>query len=120
MGDCSFIVDDPLPATAQVARQQAIHLARHLPAWIERGQEVPGCIFHNKGAIVALGNYNGWAALPGGRVLGGGFMRGLSARIGHIMLYRKHQVELYGLLRGLASIFADRIETFIRPPVRLD
>lgn len=33
------------------------------------------------------------------------------------MLYRKHQIELYGLLRGLASIFADRIETFIRPPV---
>ncbi|OUJ12845.1 NAD(P)/FAD-dependent oxidoreductase [Acetobacter okinawensis] len=120
MGDCSFIVDDPLPATAQVARQQAIHLAKHLPAWIERAQEVPSCIFQNKGAIVALGNYNGWAALPGGRVLGGGFMRGLSARIGHIMLYRKHQVELYGLLRGLASIFADRIETFIRPPVRLD
>lgn len=120
MGDCSFIVDDPLPATAQVARQQAIHLAKHLPAWIEHAREVPSCIFQNKGAIVALGNYNGWAALPGGRVLGGGLLRGLSARIGHIMLYRKHQVELYGLLRGLASIFADRIETFIRPPVRLD
>ncbi len=47
-------------------------------------------------------------------------MRGLAARMGHIMLYRKHQVELYGWWRGLASIFADRIETFIRPQVRLD
>lgn len=120
MGDCSFITDEPLPATAQVARQQAHHLAQHLPAWLERGTIVPSCIFHNKGAIVALGNYNGWAALPGGTVLGGGIMNGLSARLGHIMLYRKHQMELFGYYRGLASILADWIEGIIRPPVRLD
>lgn len=120
MGDCSFITDEPLPATAQVARQQAHHLAQHLPAWLERGTVVPSCIFHNKGAIVALGNYNGWAALPGGTVLGGGIMNGLSARLGHIMLYRKHQMELFGYYRGLASILADWIEGIIRPPVRLD
>ncbi|MFT8432651.1 MAG: NAD(P)/FAD-dependent oxidoreductase, partial [Acetobacter orientalis] len=70
MGDCSFITDEPLPATAQVARQQAHHLAQHLPAWLEHGKNVPSCIFHNKGAIVALGNYNGRAALPGGTGLG--------------------------------------------------
>lgn len=120
MGDCSYIVEDPLPATAQVARQQAHHLAQHLPAWLESGKEVPSCIFHNKGAIVALGNYNGWAALPGGRVMGGGMLHGLSARIGHIMLYRQHQIELFGWIRGLASIFADMVETVIRPSVRLD
>lgn len=120
MGDCSFITDEPLPATAQVARQQAHHLAQHLPAWLEQGTSVPSCIFHNKGAIVALGNYNGWAALPGGTVLGGGIMHGLSARMGHIMLYRKHQIELFGYYRGLASILADWIEAIIRPPVRLD
>lgn len=120
MGDCSFITEEPLPATAQVARQQACHLATHLPAWLEQGKPVPSCIFHNKGAIVALGNYNGWAAFPGGRVVGGGLMHGLSARMGHIMLYRRHQMELFGVFRGMASIFADWVETIIRPPVRLD
>ncbi|MBS1075347.1 NAD(P)/FAD-dependent oxidoreductase [Gluconobacter sp. Dm-73] len=120
MGDCSFIENDPLPATAQVARQQANHLGRHLPAWIEHGRDVPGCIFHNKGAIVALGKYNGWAALPGGTVWGGGFSHGLSARLGHIMLYRQHQIELFGYYRGLISFFSDWVEGFVRPSIRLD
>lgn len=70
LGDCSYIDGDPMPATAQVAQQQARHLARYLPAWIEKGQKIPPCVFHNKGAIVALGKYNGWAALPGGTVWG--------------------------------------------------
>lgn len=120
MGDCSFISDDPLPPTAQVARQQAHHLARHLPAWLRNGIAVPNCVFRNKGAIVALGNYNGWGTLPGGTVFGGGFLNGLTARLGHLMLYRQHQVELYGLFRGLMSILADRIDAFVRPSVRLD
>ncbi|GBR16805.1 NADH dehydrogenase [Gluconobacter frateurii NRIC 0228] len=120
VGDCSFISDDPLPATAQVARQQARHLARHLPAFIENGQPVPGCVFHNKGAIVALGKYNGWAALPGGTVWGGGISHGLSARLGHAMLYRQHQVELFGLYRGLISCYSNWVETFVRPSIRLD
>mgnify|MGYP004710577997 FL=1 len=120
VGDCSFIKDDPLPATAQVARQQALHLARHLPAFIERGVKVPGCVFKNKGAIVALGKYNGWATLPGGTVWGGGFFHGFSARMAHLFLYRRHQIELFGFYRGMISLYSDWIETFVRPSVRLD
>ncbi|QEO16839.1 NAD(P)/FAD-dependent oxidoreductase [Acetobacter vaccinii] len=120
MGDCSFIRDEPLPPTAQVARQQAHHLARHLPALIRNGTELPSCVFRNKGAIVALGDYNGWGTLPGGTVFGGGFLKGLSARLGHLMLYRQHQVELYGLYRGLLSCFADWLDTKVRPSIRLD
>ncbi|MBS4075711.1 NAD(P)/FAD-dependent oxidoreductase [Ameyamaea chiangmaiensis] len=120
MGDCSFIADEPLPPTAQVARQQAHHLARHLPAFIRNGTELPSCVFRNKGAIVALGNYNGWGTLPGGNVFGGGFLSGLGARLGHIMLYRQHQVEIYGFWRGLMSLLADRIDVAIRPAARLD
>ncbi|MFT8718575.1 NAD(P)/FAD-dependent oxidoreductase [Acetobacter sp.] len=120
MGDCSFIVDDPLPPTAQVARQQAHHLARHLPNFILNKQDIPNCVFNNKGAIVALGNYNGWGTLPGGSVFGGGFLKGLSARLGHLMLYRQHQVELYGFTRGMIACFADWIDSLVRPSVRLD
>lgn len=116
MGDCSYIVDDPLPPTAQVARQQAHHLARHLPAWLRDKREVPSCVFNNKGAIVALGNYNGWGTLPGGTVFGGGVFHGLSARLGHLALYRQHQIELYGLTRGLMSCFSDWVDSSsVRP-----
>lgn len=120
MGDCSFISEGPLPPTAQVARQQAHHLARHLPDWIRSGREIPPCVFRNKGAIVALGDYNGWGTLPGGTVFGGGILHGLSARLGHMMLYRQHQVELYGVFRGLMSCVADLIDSMVRPSVRLD
>ncbi|MBO1326772.1 NAD(P)/FAD-dependent oxidoreductase [Acetobacter sp. TBRC 12305] len=120
VGDCSFIRDEPLPPTAQVARQQAHHLAKHVPALIRNGTAVPSCVFRNKGAIVALGDYNGWGTLPGGTVFGGGLLNGLSARLGHMMLYRQHQVELYGLSRGLMSCLADWLDTLVRPSVRLD
>ncbi|GBR45094.1 NAD(P)/FAD-dependent oxidoreductase [Neokomagataea thailandica] len=120
LGDCSFIEGDPLPATAQVARQQANHLARHLPAWVEHGHVVPSCVFRNKGAIVALGKYNGWTAFPGGTVWGGGASHGFAARMGHLLLYRQHQVALYGFLRGMMSFCSDWIEGRVRPSVRLD
>ncbi|MDG6095631.1 NAD(P)/FAD-dependent oxidoreductase [Acetobacter sp. AN02] len=119
LGDCSYIQGEPLPPTAQVARQQAHHLARTLPDWLLRKKPIPPCVFRNKGAIVALGDYNGWAALPGGTVFGGGFLRGLSARLGHIMLYRQHQAEIYGLSGSILSCVADWIDKRVRPSGRL-
>ena len=86
VGGCSLIRDEPRPPTAQVARQQAQPRALHLPALIRNGTAVPACVFRNKGAIVALGDYNGWGTLPGGTVFGGGLLHGLSARLGHMML----------------------------------
>lgn len=41
LGDCASLVPDgaerPLPSTAQVANQQAMHLSRYLPAWLRQG-----------------------------------------------------------------------------------
>lgn len=36
------------------------------------------------------------------------------------MLYRQHQMELFGYYRGLMSCYSDWVETFVRPSVRLD
>jgi len=119
VGDCAFVADAPVAPTAQAARQQAHHLARHMSAWIN-GKPMPPFVFRNKGAIVALGDYNGWGTFPGGTVFGGGWLRGLSARLGHIMLYRQHQFELYGTLRGAVSWLVDWLEEFVRPSIRLD
>ena len=119
MGDCAFIAEKPVAPTAQVARQQAHHLARYLPRWINGGQLQPFA-FHNKGAVVALGDYNGWGTFPGGKVFGGGWLRGITARMVHLMLYRQHQFELYGTFRGLVSCLVDWLDVFVRPSVRLD
>ena len=119
MGDCAFIAEKPVAPTAQAARQQAHHLARHLPAWIG-GRALPPFVFSNKGAVVALGDYNGWGTFPGGTVFGGGWLHGLSARLVHLMLYRQHQFELYGPFRGMVSCLVDWLDVFVRPAVRLD
>ncbi|MBV1833028.1 NAD(P)/FAD-dependent oxidoreductase [Novacetimonas pomaceti] len=119
MGDCAFIAEKPVAPTAQAARQQAHHLARHLPAWMD-GRPLPPFVFNNKGAVVALGDYNGWGTFPGGTVFGGGWLHGLSARLVHLMLYRQHQFELYGPVRGMISCLVDWLDVFVRPAVRLD
>lgn len=120
VGDCSFIPETPLPPTAQVARQEAHHLAKHLPQWIVSQTPVPPFKFNNKGAIVALGNYNGWGAFADGKTFGGGALHGLSARLGHTALYRQHQFELYGLTRGAIACLTDWLDRFVRPSVRMD
>ena len=70
LGDCATLMPEgaerPLPPTAQVANQQALHLIRHLPAWLRKGESVPPFRFRDLGALVALSDYNAfgsWAAL---------------------------------------------------------
>lgn len=120
VGDCSFIAASPVAPTAQAARQQAHHLARHIPALVRSGRPIPPWTFQNKGAIVALGSYNGWGTFSGGTVFGGGWLHGLSARLGHMALYRQHQFELYGPWRGAVACIVDWLDRFVRPPIRLD
>ncbi|GAN68762.1 NAD(P)/FAD-dependent oxidoreductase [Acetobacter orleanensis] len=120
VGDCSYIAESPLPPTAQVARQEAHHLAKYLPQWALNQTPVPPFKFNNKGAIVALGNYNGWGAFADGKTFGGGALRGLSARLGHTALYRQHQFELYGVTRGAIACLTDWLDRFVRPSVRMD
>nr|WP_281374991.1 NAD(P)/FAD-dependent oxidoreductase [Gluconacetobacter johannae] len=118
LGDCSFIRDKPVPATAQAARQQARHLSRQMKGWIA-GKPIAPFRYRDRGAVVSLGDYNGWGTL-GKYHFGGGPLRGLSARLGHDMLYRQHQMEIYGPVRALAAWGADQLDEFVRPSVRLD
>ena len=58
IGDCSsFPLGDagkPLPPTAQVAHQQAAHLIRHLPGWLE-GKALPPFTYRDFGSIRVAG-----------------------------------------------------------------
>ncbi|SDM76763.1 NADH dehydrogenase [Methylobacterium phyllostachyos] len=110
LGDCARCTDGAghaVPATAQAAREQAIYLARHLDGALA-GERVPAFRYRDRGAIVALGDYNGWGTL--GRYQFGGAMRGLTARVLHALLYRRHQFEVLGVRRGLLTWIADALE----------
>ena len=56
LGDCATFMpegaDRPLPPTAQVANQQALHLIRHLPAWLQMASR-PSFRFRDFGVLVA-------------------------------------------------------------------
>lgn len=106
LGDCArFEGADgkPLPPTAQVARQQALFLARSLGRHLRRGRPLRPFTFHNRGSLVSLGDYAAYGTLGNYGFFSGAVIRGRLAELGHAALYRQHQMDLTGLLRGSAT-----------------
>jgi NADH dehydrogenase len=122
LGDCASLTlpgnKRALAPTAQVATQQAEHLARHLPGWLA-GKPIPEFSFHDFGALVSLSNYNAFGTLGKFGFFRGEFIRGHFAQISHVMLYRRHQYALHGF--GKASLLwtAERINALVQPQIRL-
>ncbi len=123
LGDCSSFTPDgaerPLPATAQVANQQALHLARHLPAWLSEGREIPPFKFQDFGSLVSLSDYNAFGTLGRFGFFKGGFIKGRFAQLSHAILYRRHQLTVHGFRKALLLWAADLINARVHPPIRL-
>lgn len=124
LGDCSSLTlpgaKRPLPPTAQVAHQQAQHLLRHLPGSIQRGKPIPDFTYHDFGSLVSLANYDAYGTLGKFGLFTGGIIRGRLAQVSHAMLYRSHQAMLHGFWRGSLLWLVDRLNTRLRPAIRLD
>ena len=123
LGDCASLTPDgadrPLPASAQVANQQAMHLVRHLPAWLRKGQPIPPFSFRDFGALVALSEYNAFGTLGRFGFFKGGFIKGRFAQLSHAVLYRRHQLELHGPFRAALLWLAERINALVQPSIRI-
>ena len=123
VGDCASLIpegaDRVLPSTAQVANQQALHLIRHLPAWLQEGKSVPPFRFRDFGALVALGEYNAYGWLGRIGFFKGGIIKGWFALLNHALLYRRHQLSLHGPLRALLLWMAESINAMVRPRIRI-
>ena len=109
----------PLPSTAQVANQQALHLARHLPAWLRKGTPVPPYRFRDLGALVALSDYNAFGRLGRFGFFKGGFIKGRFAQLSHAVLYRRHQLSLHGPYRAALLWLAERLNALVQPSIRI-
>lgn len=124
VGDCASVTlpgaSRPLPATAQVAHQQARHLIENLPAAIQRGKPVPDFRYRDLGALVSLAEYDAYGSLGKFGFFTGVTIRGRIAQFSHVMLYRSHQVRLHGFWRGGLLWLVDRINSRLRAPIRLD
>lgn len=124
VGDCASLTprgtERPLPTTAQVAHQQARHLARHLPGLIEQGKPLPAFTYRDFGALVSLADYDAYGSLGKFGLFKGVTFRGRLAHFSHVMLYRNHQALLYGFWRGSLVWLVDRLNSRLRPGIRLD
>ncbi|RQZ38257.1 NAD(P)/FAD-dependent oxidoreductase [Burkholderia sp. Bp9090] len=122
IGDCASLQPDgqerPLPPTAQVATQQAEHLAKHLPAWLE-GKPLPPFAFHDFGALVSISDYDAFGTLGQFGFFRGGFIQGRFAQFSHLMLYRRHQQALHGFSKATLLWLAERINGCVQPRIRL-
>jgi len=123
LGDCASLVlhgsARSLPPTAQVANQQALHLIRHLPIWLQDGTPVPPFRFHDLGALIALSDYNAFGTLGRFGFFTGRFIEGQFARLSHALLYRRHQVALHGPARAALLWLAEGINALVQPKIRL-
>jgi NADH:ubiquinone reductase (H+-translocating) len=123
LGDCASVVPDgsdrPLPSTAQVANQQALHLIRHLPAWLHQGKPVPPFRFRDFGALVSLSHYNAFGTLGRLGFFNARFVKGQFARLSHALLYRQHQLSLHGPARAALLWLAERINALVQPKIRM-
>src|SRR5262245_61007378 len=123
LGDCASLVPQgagrPLPSTAQVANQQALHLIRHLPPCLRKGKPVSPFRFRDFGALVSLIDYNAFGTLGRFGFFKGGFIKGRFAQLSHALLYRRHQLSLHGPGRASLLWMADGINTLVEPDIRI-
>ncbi len=123
IGDCASLTpagdDRPLAATAQVANQQAQHLAKHLPKLLRKGTPIPAFQFQDLGSLVSLSNYNAFGTLGRLGFFRGGFIQGKFAQLSHAFLYRRHQFLLHGPFRASALWVAERANAMVQPKIRI-
>jgi NADH:ubiquinone reductase (H+-translocating) len=123
LGDCASLVPEgaerPLPSTAQVANEQALHLIRYLPAWLREGKPVPPFRFRDLGELVSLSDYNAFGTLGRFGFFKGGFIKGRFAQLSHALLYRQHQLSLHGPRRAALLWMAERINGLVQPSIRI-
>lgn len=122
LGDCSTLSGangKPLPTTAQVARQQAVFLARSLAGHLKQHKPLAEFRFRDMGSLVSLGDYAAYGTLGSYGFFHGGFLKGRVAHLAHAALYRMHQMDLYGPARGGVTLLADDLTRAIRPRILL-
>jgi NADH dehydrogenase len=124
IGDCaSYTPGDtqrPLPATAQVAHQQALYLARALRERLE-GRPPKSFRFRDKGSLVSLGTKNAVGYLAGGKPTSHGSvsLHGAGAKMLYVALYWFHQRALHGWLKTARLFVIDKLRNVRRFGVKV-
>lgn len=123
LGDCTRFTprggQRPLPPTGQVARQQADHLAKAIPAFL-RGEALADFAYRDMGSLVSLSQYGAYGSIAGRGPIPSVAIQGWFAKRAHRVFYRMHQFGLYGPVGGAIVMARDGLNSLIKPAVRFD
>jgi NADH dehydrogenase len=120
LGDCASVRDPktqrPLPATAQVAHQQASYLVRLLAPGSRRD---PGPFaYKSRGTLVSFGKEPAAGEIPIASRSQVTF-NGRVPKLLYMSLQLMHRAKLIGWTRALTLLVADRLRRVMAPPVKL-
>jgi NADH:ubiquinone reductase (H+-translocating) len=121
MGDCAAVADPrtgrPLPATAQVAHQQAEYLCRQLAQARSQSSKKSFC-YRDRGSLVSLGAQSTAGEFPVARRRVWTF-NGTLPKFGYLSLQVMHRATLLGWWRAVTLMVADGLKRTVAPPVKL-
>lgn len=121
IGDCAeFTQPDGkrVPPRAQAAHQMASTCYRNLVALLNN-KPLQTYVYKDHGSLISLSNYSTVGNLMGNLNKGSLFIEGRVARFVYVSLYRMHQVAIHGVIKTALVIFANRINRWLRPRLKL-
>jgi NADH dehydrogenase len=121
MGDCAAVANPqtggPLPATAQVAHQQAAYLCRRL-ARCPSQSSMKAFRYRDRGSLVSLGAQSTAGEFPIDRRRVWTF-NGTLPKFAYLSLQIMHRATLIGWRRAVTLMLADGLRRTVAPPVKL-
>ncbi|MBE9610515.1 NAD(P)/FAD-dependent oxidoreductase [Chitinilyticum piscinae] len=123
LGDCASAPNGdggtPLPATAQVAHQQAEWLAGMLTDRL-KGRAPSEFVFKPQGMMVSLGKHTAVGSLAA--IVGPQrdyYVQGRGAKLIYASLYRLHQAAVHGWVLAALLFIGDKLRGVARPTLKL-
>jgi NADH dehydrogenase len=122
IGDCCSFrpvgADRPVPPRAQAAHQMASTAYRNLVR-LMAGRELQTFVYHDHGSLVSLSRFSTVGSLMGNLIGGRMAIEGRLARFVYKSLYRMHLFAIHGWLRGTGLLLVGRVNTIVRPRLKL-
>jgi len=122
LGNCCSCIDPatnrPVPPRAQAAHQMATTVFHNLVRLMDNRPLQP-FVYHDHGSLVSISRFSTVGSLMGNLVGGRMAIEGRLARFVYVSLYRMHLIAIHGWLRGVGLIVIGRVNTIIRPRLKL-
>ncbi|MGI4985260.1 MAG: NAD(P)/FAD-dependent oxidoreductase, partial [Janthinobacterium lividum] len=122
LGDCASLTpagaERALPATAQVAHQQALYLARALRGRLA-GRTPGSFVFKDRGSLVSLGAGDATGYVVGSQPRKTRSLHGPLAKALYVSLYWLHRRALHGSLGTVRLMLVDRLRKVRRFGVKV-